>query len=319
MKEPLLTVRNLTVEIGGVALIDEVSLEIDAGESVGLVGESGAGKSTLARVLVRLLPLRRGEIRFAGVDLAASHGRRLRELRRELQIIFQDPLASLDPRMTIGATLREPLEIFAREWSRALQEARVAEMLGRVGLAAAMAARYPSELSGGQCQRVAIARAMMLEPKLLVCDEPVSALDLSIQGQIVNLLADLQRERGTALLLISHNLAVVRHLCERIVVLLAGRVLEVATREQLFGTPAHPYTRTLLAAVPTLEPGAPAPAALPNATRATTAAERRREGCVFASRCLHALPLCARSLPRLETVRDGQAVACHRWRELLTA
>jgi oligopeptide transport system ATP-binding protein len=252
-ERPLLEVRNLSVEFGAHRVLDDVGFEIAAGETLGLVGESGSGKSTLARAVLRLIPARRGEVLWCGEDLLKLHAAQLRHRRRDFQLVFQDPTASLDPRMRVGDTLAEPLKIFEPALGAAEREARVLDTLERVGLSGAAWRRYPHEFSGGQCQRVGIARAMVLRPKLLVCDEPVSSLDVSIQGQIINLLADLQGEFGTALLFISHNLAVVRHLCHRVMVIRAGRIVESADRETLFAAPAHAYTRALLAAVPDLK------------------------------------------------------------------
>jgi oligopeptide transport system ATP-binding protein len=252
-RESLLEVRGLGVEFAGRAAVEDVSFDIAAGEVLGLVGESGSGKSTLARAILRLVPVTRGTVRWRGTDLLGCEGAALRRRRRELQMVFQDPLASLDPRMTVGEILAEPLEIFEPGLEGRERRKRVAEMLERVGLAAAAGERYPHEFSGGQCQRIGIARAMMPRPQLLVCDEPVSALDVSIQGQIVNLLRDLQRDFDTALLFISHNLAVVRHLSDRVMVMYGGRIVESATREELFAAPRHAYTRALLAAVPDLD------------------------------------------------------------------
>ena len=243
-------VRGLRVEFDGRAAVDDVAFEIAPAEALGLVGESGSGKSTLARALLRLVPAARGTASLRGTDLLRCSGKALRRRRRDLQIVFQDPLASLDPRMTVGETLAQPLEIFEPQLGKRERRARVAEMLERVGLEPAAARRYPHEFSGGQCQRIGIARAMMPRPLLLVCDEPVSSLDVSIQGQIVNLLSDLRRDLGTALLFISHNLAVVRHLSDRVMVMYGGRIVEIAERETLFAAPVHPYTRALLAAVP---------------------------------------------------------------------
>jgi ABC-type glutathione transport system ATPase component len=252
---PLLEVHGLGVDYRGVRALGDVSFEIRAGETVGLVGESGAGKSTLARALLRLIPASRGRVLWRGVDLLRCDPATLRRHRRDLQIVFQDPVASLNPRMTVAGTLAEPLRVFERDLSASERRLRSARMLERVGLEEAMLERYPHELSGGQCQRIGIARAMMMQPMLLVCDEPVSSLDASIQGQIVNLLADLQREFGMAMLFISHNLAVVRHISHRVVVLHEGHVVESGTCDALFAAPTHPYTRALLAAVPDLSGG----------------------------------------------------------------
>ena len=248
--DPLLHVNNLSVRFGGFTAVQNVSFDVAPGETVGLVGESGSGKSTLARAVLRLLPMSSGSISFDGEDWLSYQGADLRRRRRHMQIVFQDPLASLNPRMSIGAALAEPLQIHEPAGSAGVQEQRVAEMLQRVGLDARDARRYPHEFSGGQCQRISIARAMMPRPKLLICDEPVSSLDVSIQGQIVNLLADLQRDLGMAMLFISHNLAVVRHLSHRVLVIYRGQLVEAADCDDLFAAPAHPYTRSLLAAVP---------------------------------------------------------------------
>jgi len=250
MSEPLLDVRGLGVDYRGVRALGDVSFEIRTGETVGLVGESGSGKSTLARALLRLIPVSRGQVLWQGSDVLQWDTSTLRNHRRDMQIVFQDPVASLNPRMTVAGTLAEPLRVFERHLSGPEQRLRIARMLERVGLDESMLGRYPHELSGGQCQRIGIARAMMLHPKLLVCDEPVSSLDVSIQGQIVNLLADLQREFETAMLFISHNLAVVRHISHRVVVIHDGNVIESGTCDALFAAPVHPYTRALLAAVP---------------------------------------------------------------------
>jgi ABC-type glutathione transport system ATPase component len=254
MSAPLLDVRGLGVDFRGVRALGEVSFELRAGETLGLVGESGSGKSTLARVLLRLIPASRGEVLWRGVDLLRCDAATLRTQRRDLQIVFQDPVASLNPRMTVADTLAEPLRIFERHLAEGERRMRIARMLERVGLAESMRGRYPHELSGGQCQRIGIARAMMLHPKLLVCDEPVSSLDVSIQGQIVNLLIDLQRELGTAMLFISHNLAVVRHISHRVAVIHEGSLIESAACDVLFAAPVHPHTRALLAAVPVTIP-----------------------------------------------------------------
>jgi ABC-type oligopeptide transport system ATPase subunit len=256
MSEPLLDVRGLGVDYRGVRALGEVSFQIGAGETLGLVGESGSGKSTLARALLRLIRATRGEVFWRGVDLLQCDAATLRSYRRELQIIFQDPLASLDPRMTVAGTLAEPLQIFERGLEAGERLERTRQMLDRVGLGASILDRYPHELSGGQCQRIGIARAMMLHPRLLVCDEPVSSLDVSIQGQIVNLLADLQREFGMSVLFISHNLAVVRHISHRVAVIHNGDLIETAACDALFAAPRHAHTRALLAAVPALTPRA---------------------------------------------------------------
>jgi oligopeptide transport system ATP-binding protein len=246
----LLEARGLGVDLGGRHILDEASFEIRPGEALGLVGESGSGKSTLARASLGLIPASRGTIRWCGIDIRRLSSESRRARRRDFQMVSQDPLASLDPRMSVAQILAEPLLVFEPRKGAAERESDAAAMLERVGLSAAAMRRHPHELSGGQCQRIGIARAMMPRPKLLVCDEPVSSLDVSVQGQVVNLLADLQSDLGTALLFISHNLAVVRQLAQRVMVMEAGRIVEMAERDTLFSSPAHPYTRALLAAVP---------------------------------------------------------------------
>ena len=260
MTAPLLRVSNLRVEFASgagwfvrrrIAAVDDVSFDLQAGETLGLVGESGSGKSSLARALLGLVPPAAGDILWCGESLLALGPAELRARRRDLQIVFQDPLASLDPRMTVGEILAEPLRIFEPRTLWRARHERVGRMLERVGLERSMSNHYPHEFSGGQCQRIGIARAMMPAPKLLVCDEPVSSLDVSIQGQIVNLLQDLQEETGMAMLFITHNMAVVRHIGHRVLVMFRGRLVEVAAREELFASPRHPYTRELIAAART--------------------------------------------------------------------
>jgi ABC-type glutathione transport system ATPase component len=252
VSEVLLSVRDLRVDFGARAAVRGVSFDVLCGETLGLVGESGAGKSTLARAILRLVRAQ-GSVTLSGEEILACAAARLRALRRDLQIVFQNPLASLDPRMPVGRALEEPLRIFEPGLGPAAWGRRAAEMLERVGLAAGMSRRYPHEFSGGQCQRICIARAMMLRPRLLICDEPVSSLDVSIQGQIINLLLDLQRDSGLTLLFISHNLAVVRQVSHRILVMCDGSLVEIADRDALFSAPRHPYTRSLLAAVPRID------------------------------------------------------------------
>jgi oligopeptide transport system ATP-binding protein len=317
----LLEVRDLSVNFGAFAALAGVSFRLGAGETLGLVGESGSGKSTLARALLRLIPAAHGTVMWRGVDLLSCDSATMRRQRRDLQMIFQDPLGSLNPRMTVGEVLGEPLEIFESSLAAQDRQARIEAMLERVGLARGAAHRYPHEFSGGQCQRIGIARAMMLRPKLLVCDEPVSSLDVSIQGQIVNLLMDLQHEFGTAMLFISHNLAVVRHISHRVLVMYLGRIVEDAARDALFAAPAHPYTRALLAAVPDSVASAPAGAPRVAQENLTAAGEPPAgnavpSGCAFRNRCRYAEGICEREIPQLEQASDQHAVACHRWRAL---
>jgi len=267
--------------------------------------------------VLRLVRASRGYVGWRGRNLLSCDAAELRRLRRDLQIVFQDPLASLDPRMTVGESVGEPLRIFEPGLNAKARALRIGAMLERVGLSAAMAARYPHEFSGGQCQRIGIARAMILNPKLLICDEPVSSLDMSIQGQIVNLLLDLQRDAGTSMLFISHNLAVVRHLSHRVLVMYSGKLVEIATPEALFASPRHPYTKALLAAVPAIEPkpaGAAAPLAL---EEAPAAAGPPRSGCAYRDRCPYAVPVCASTVPPLAEAATGHWVACHRSHETL--
>ncbi|HEY1616011.1 MAG TPA: ATP-binding cassette domain-containing protein [Streptosporangiaceae bacterium] len=256
---PLLEVTDLTVTIKGsrlrpgVTALRGVSLAVAAGETLGLVGESGAGKSTLAHAVLGLVPVSAGSISFDGRELAGLDRRSRRAVSRDLQVVFQDPYSSLNPARTVGQALAEPLEVHER-LSRADRRERIAGMLEMVGLPADAPRRYPAEFSGGQRQRIAIARALMLSPKLVICDEPVSALDLSIQAQILNLLAEVQRELSVSYLLVSHDLAVVRHLATRIAVLRGGELVESGSAAQVCDRPAHPYTRALLAAVPSPDP-----------------------------------------------------------------
>jgi oligopeptide transport system ATP-binding protein len=316
MNAPLLQVRNLRVQFGRQPAVRDVNFDLFSGETVGLVGESGAGKSTLARALLRLLQPAFGSVVFSGLELLNNSPAAMRAQRRNLQMVFQDPLASLNPRMTVGDAIAEPLLIFEPELSAAARREKVAAILERVGLSADMAARYPHEFSGGQCQRIAIARAAVLRPKLLVCDEAVSSLDVSIQGQIINLLLDLQQEMGMAMLFISHNLAVVRHLSHRVLVMYLGKLVEVASCEALFAAPVHPYTRELLSAVPRIPPVTGAPASAPPA-ETSLAAAAIAHGCAFRDRCPYVLPLCASTDPPLAEIAPGRMVACHRSHETL--
>ena len=290
--------------------VNGVSLELRERETLGIVGESGCGKSTLARALLRLVPLHAGTVSFLGRDLSALKAEALRQSRRDLQLVFQDPLAALDPRMTIRDIVAEPLTTFEPQLPATEVTARVTEMLEAVGLEVAHLRRYPHQFSGGQCQRIGIARALVLRPKLLVCDEPVSALDVTVQAQIVNLLADLQQRFGLTMIFIAHDLAVVREISHRVMVMYLGRAVELAAVERLYESPEHPYTRALLAAVPVPDPGT----------------ERRRErvplggeppsalempsGCAFRTRCAYAVGRCAEERPGLREYR-GAAVACH--------
>ena len=314
MPEPLLHVEQLskqfTTRRGTVRAVDDVSFSLATGETLALVGESGSGKSTVARAILRLIPASGGAVHFRGTDVLAARRSRMRELRREMQIVFQDPYASLDPHMTIERALIEPFEIHAIG-SRADRKTRAAALLERVGLDSSMGRRFPREFSGGQRQRIAIARAIALNPSLIVCDEAVSALDVSIQAQILNLLQELQTDLGLAYLFISHNLSVVRHCADRVAVLYLGRIVELATCADFFRTPRHPYSLSLLSAVPHPDPliersrnrivlkgELPSPFSPPS-------------GCAFRTRCWKAQGICASSVPLLTTASRGHNVACH--------
>ncbi|HEY0768258.1 MAG TPA: dipeptide ABC transporter ATP-binding protein [Steroidobacteraceae bacterium] len=296
--------------------VSAVSFELHSGESLGVVGESGCGKSTLVRAALQLLRPYTGRVVWMGQALGDLPPRVLRALRRDLQIIFQDPLGSLDPRMTVGEIVGEPLRVHGRDLDAGARAAETAAVLRRVGLTPALTSRYPHELSGGQCQRVGLARAMILKPRLLICDEPVSALDVPTQQQIVTLLAQLKRESGMCLLFVSHNLALVRRLCERVLVLYLGRMMELAPSPHLYTHPRHPYTQELLAAIPIADPDIQ-PARLARARSGEPPSPLSPpSGCVYRTRCPHAAPVCQERIPAWEELPDGRRVACHRWREL---
>jgi len=307
----LLDVRDLEVRYalgrGRLTAVAGVSFQLPQGESLGVVGESGSGKSSIARALLRLVPAR-GSALFLERDLLELRGRALRATRERLQIVFQDPHGALDPRMCVADIVAEPLREF-RPAAAAHRREQVQRMLARVGLGAELLGRYPHQLSGGQAQRVGIARALVLHPRLLICDEPMAALDVSIKAQIANLLREMRDALGLSLLLIAHDLPTVRYLCDRILVLYAGQVMELAGRETLFRSPLHPYTRALLAATPLPVPGRtafagalPDPDSLPGADA---------PGCRFRQRCPLALPRCGAETPRLRAV-GATLVACHR-------
>jgi oligopeptide transport system ATP-binding protein len=298
------------------AALSDVSFELREGETLGIVGESGSGKSTLARAIVQLVAPSEGAISWLGQPLAARSAEELRALRAKVQIVFQDPLASLDPRMTVLEIVAEPLSEFRPALSRDERTRLVTAMLERVGLSREALRRYPHEFSGGQCQRIGIARALILEPRLLVCDEPVSALDVSVQAQIINLLRRLQRELGLSMLFISHNLAVVRHLSQRVLVLYLGRVMEIATQEELFRTPRHPYTQALLGSIPTLDPKRAREQAMAPVAGEMPSPIDPPSGCVFHTRCAWSQARCANEDPVLEAVASEHRVACWRWREI---
>ncbi len=317
MSEPLLEVVGLTKHFrsgsGTVRAVDGVSFRLAAGETLALVGESGCGKSTTARMVLRLIEPSDGSIRFDGQDITAEDGAAMRKLRRRMQIVFQDPFASLNPRMTVSATLEEPLLLHGYG-DKAARQARVMELLSLVGLRAEHAGRYPHEFSGGQRQRIGIARALALEPALVVCDEPVSALDVSVQAQVVNLLRDLQERLGLSYLFIAHDLAVVKHVATRVAVMYLGRIVEIASRDALFDQPLHPYSRALLAAIPRPDPasrlGRQVPGGdVPNPIDPPS-------GCHFHTRCPFVIDRCRSEAPALRSVAPGHQSACHRAEEL---
>jgi oligopeptide/dipeptide ABC transporter ATP-binding protein len=315
----LLELREVTVRYalrsprhGALTAVSAASFRQGAGEMLGLVGESGCGKSSLARAILGLVPLAAGEIRWDGRRIDGLAAREFRPLRRELQYVFQDPHACLDPRMTIGESVEEPLRALLPRLDGPARAERVQRLLLEVGLAPDLGGRYPHQLSGGQLQRAVIARALVPDPRFVAFDEPVSALDVSVQGQIVNLLAAIRRGRGLAGLFISHNLAVVARLCGRVLVMFRGRIVESATSGELIAAPLHPYTRELLDAVPAVDAGAHG-RALRRRTRAIAGEDGPdRGGCVFAARCPWAIARCRSEAPALRAADAGHGIACHR-------
>ncbi|SEN43992.1 ABC transporter ATP-binding protein [Palleronia pelagia] len=291
--------------------VSDMGFDVEPGETLGIVGESGSGKSTLARAIIGTVPAASGQILWQGQDLAQLSPRARRAHRRDVQMVFQDPLAALDPRMTVGQIIAEPLVTHRRDMSSADRRAKVGEMMERVGLLPNLQNRYPHEFSGGQCQRIGIARALVLEPKLLICDEPVSALDVSVQAQVVNLLKELSRDLGLAMLFIAHDLSVVKHVSDRTLVMYLGRKMEEAEARTIVRAPRHPYTQALIASVPVPDPAREAA----RAGRAPLSGELPSpldppSGCVFRTRCPKARPDCAEGLPPVERLDQDHLVAC---------
>lgn len=324
MSDPVLRVQDLRVyypvDEGGLwhrrrrelRAVDGVSFDLARGEALGIVGESGCGKSTLARAVLGLLTPNAGRVLWLGRNLHKMEPQELREQRKALQIVFQDPLACLNPRLTVGEIIAEPLKVFYPHMARVQVQERVRGMLKMVGLLPNQINRYPHEFSGGQCQRIGIARALVLNPKLIVCDEPVSALDVSIQAQIIKLLKALQQKLGLSLIFIAHDLSVVRELCDRVMVMYLGKTMEIASRDTIYHRPLHPYTRALIQSVPIPDP---------RRARARQQAEIGYDlpsplsppsGCVFRTRCPHVINRCSAEVPSLRRLEDQNWVACHR-------
>jgi oligopeptide transport system ATP-binding protein len=322
MSEVLLEVENLVKHFpvgggmfssptGAVRAIDGVSFTLRRGETLGLVGESGCGKTTTGRCILRLERPTSGRIVFEGVDLASLGEAEMRAVRRRVQVIFQDPYSSLNPRMTIGQILAEPLKVHGIVRDPAGRQARVQELLEQVGLHRQHARRYPHQLSGGQRQRVGIARALAMEPSLIICDEPVSALDVSIQAQIINLLEDLQQRLGLTYLFIAHDLSVVRHISDRVAVMYLGKIVEIADRAALYEEPLHPYTRALLSAVPIPDPAVEASRERTVLRGEVPSPLNPPPGCVFHPRCPIAVARCSAEVPALREIRRAHSGACH--------
>jgi oligopeptide transport system ATP-binding protein len=322
-EQPLLSLRNVTKHFTLPAspfarkpllrAVDGVDLDLMKGETLGLVGESGCGKSTLARTVIRLHEPTSGQILFKGVDVATAPESQLSAFRRQVQMIFQDPYASLNPRMSVGELIAEPLEI-ARIGTPAERRRKVTDLIDRVGLPSDSAARFAHEFSGGQRQRIGIARAIALEPDLVICDEPISALDVSVQAQVVNMIEDLQAELGLTYLFITHDLSMVRHISDRIGVMYLGKIVELATSSDLYHRPSHPYTQALLSAIPVPDPSVtravePMQGEIPSALDIPS-------GCRFRTRCPLATELCAQVEPQLIDLGNGHVSACHYAKEL---
>lgn len=328
-QEPILSVRNLSVVFNiarrgalpwtpkdKLTAVDNISFDLYPGQTLGVVGESGCGKSTLARAIIRMLPAETGQVLWLGQDLLTSNQAEMKEKRRDLQMIFQDPLASLDPRMTIGEIVAEPLKTHFPKMSKSERSAKVREVLDKVGILPNLINRYPHEFSGGQCQRIGIARALIINPKLIICDEPVSALDVSIQAQVINLLMELQSELGLSLVFIAHDLSVVKHISDRVMVLYLGNMVEYADSDDFYNRPLHPYARALIASVPVPDPTVPKKPQDQFISGDLPSPINPPSGCVFRTRCRYATALCAEQKPAPSAVGGAHFVACHHWQTI---
>ncbi len=291
--------------------VNNISFSLNAGETLGVVGESGCGKSTLARAIVKMVPAESGEVVWLGQDLLELSNSETRPYRKQIQMIFQDPLASLNPRMNIGEIIAEPLRTHYPKTPESDVQARVSDVMDKVGLHDNLMNRYPHEFSGGQCQRIGIARALILKPKLVICDEPVSALDVSIQAQVVNLLMDLQEEMDLALIFIAHDLSVVKHISTKIMVLYLGNMVELANSDDIYKSPSHPYTQALISAVPIPDPSVEKNKDLILIEGDLPSPINPPSGCVFRTRCQKAQEICANEMPEFKSKAQDHRVACH--------